>query len=252
MFYLRPLHCSFFTPTQFACSQEFRTHLEFVNGHRATLDADPAAALSPTNEQNGGGLASAAVEARLKEHWLKLAGTIVAAAHAVGEADQRGAAGTLGAFRTYRTPRHHTKDLHQKRMDLQHNEVVALFRLRRLSDPTDAAPAATGRNPAAFATRGFTLRPRPDGSVPGSPADSSGGFVGAFGGRAAWRARCRRAARGVAGPWDPEATWRRPWNAAIVAIVCLQVRARALGARDVWRAGVVDEVLRLSSCVFLG
>lgn len=201
--------------------------MEFVNGHRATLDADPADTLSPTSDP-GGGLASAVVEARLKEHWLKLAGTIVAAAHAVGEAEQRGAAGTLGAFRTYRTTKQQHKDAQQKRIDLQHNEVVSLFRLRRLSDPTGPALASTPGSGGAL-----SLRRRRGSSLLGIPLGSSSGSLGACGGVAAWRARCWGVAKGAAGPWDPEAAWRRPWNAAIVAIVCLQVhRAHRLGFND--------------------
>ena len=182
-----------------------------MNGHRATLDADPDAAPS--------GL-SGAPEARLKGHWLRLAGTIVSAAQAVGEADHR--AGTLGAFRTYRSKKQHHKEAQQKRMDLQHNEVVSHFRLRRLSvDAVESAAPAAG-SVAAYAQRGFSLTTgrRRHGSSNGSTPTNGAPAVG---GRAAAVTACWTAASGLAGPWDPDALWRRPWNAIIVAIVCAQV-----------------------------
>jgi len=229
--------------------------LEYVNGYRATLDADPSedAASPPLNADEGaaGGESennsgvNAQVEARLREHWLKLAGIIAAAAHAVGEAEQRGSAGTLGAFRNYRTKRQHNKDAQQKRLDLQHNEVVSLFRLRRLSvnavgaTPKDSGSSGQGTatSPVAFARRGLSLSWRRS-TTRAAPDLSTGKSIGGGGdgnimgsmrsGIVSQKDWVKQLAKEGMGPWNPESKWRRPWNVVIVIVVCLQVVMKPL------------------------
>ena len=223
--------------------------MEYVIGYRATLDADPSAAAAlppfdPDKDSSGEKTASSPgmnvqLEARLRDHWLKLAGTIAAAAHAAGEAEQRGSAGTLGAFRNYRTKRQHDKDAQQKRLDLQHNEVVSLFRLRRLSmnavgavpEETKSSSQGTATSPIAFANRGLSLSWRR--STTSAAHDfstgrkSNGGDCGITGslrnGIAAEKDWMKQILKEMMGPWDPESKWRRPWNVVIVTVVCLQV-----------------------------
>ena len=220
--------------------EAFRSHLEYVMGQKATIDAgfDIDDALNddssnsttmpcspPARSRKGsvfgkvaGGKLLTAKESlqlnHLREKWMKLGTVIALAAQANGELSYRG--GLAGAF-NYRK-----KQLNRevkKRMHMKHQDVVTHFQLRRISvDARDIPYDELQRD--YFDTRGvwdwlFGWFARKDSKaiINGSNHEETSKKQGPA---------KEEETRPFWGPWHPDSMWRQIWSVLIMAIVAVQ------------------------------
>jgi len=157
-------------------------------GRRAEIDAGSATVSNEGDSEE---------DARLKAKWLLFGAIISAAAQSLGEHDHLDTLGTLGGF-NYRLKQNREA---KKRIDMHHNEVVAHFRLRRLS--TEGAPHTQQSGPLSPTTKANQEQQLNHLQQQHRSTEAAK--------LASWTE-----------PWNPDATWRKFWNLTIMVIVCAQ------------------------------